>query len=143
MITVNAMGKTCPEPVTMTKAALEKGAEELEVLVDNPISATNVKRFLESREFRVLLQDDDGRLRLTANKKTPPPDEPSLALDPAPASPLPVLPPVGGDGLAVLITGRTLGRNDEELGEILMKGFLSTLSQMDTPRPSSGAPPSI
>ena len=66
MIVVNAMGKPCPKPVAMTKAALDKGAEELEVLVDNPEAATNVKRLLEDRGFRVLLQDDDGRLKLTA-----------------------------------------------------------------------------
>ena len=35
MIVVNAMGKLCPKSVAMTKAALDKGAEELEVLVDN------------------------------------------------------------------------------------------------------------
>ena len=130
MITVNALGKTCPEPVTMTKAALEKGAEELEVLVDNPISATNVKRFLEGREFQVLLQDDDGRLKLTASKKTPSPAAPTPAPAPAPS---PAMPPASGDGLAVLITGKTLGRNDEELGEILIKGFLGTLSQLEVP----------
>ena len=84
MITVNALGKTCPEPVTMTKAALEKGAEELEVLVDNPISATNVKRFLEGREFQVLLQDDDGRLKLTASKKHHPPLPPLRLRRPPP-----------------------------------------------------------
>ena len=29
MVTVNAMGKLCPEPVIMTKAELEKGATEV------------------------------------------------------------------------------------------------------------------
>ncbi len=134
MITVNALGKPCPEPVTLTKAALGKGAEELEVLVDNPVSATNVKRFLESRDFQVLLQDDDGRLKLTASKKTPPPAEAPLPPAPIPAPTSVSVPsPEGGDGLAVLIAGKTLGRNDEELGEILMKGFLSTLSQLEVP----------
>ena len=136
MITVNAIGKPCPEPVIMTKAALEKGAEELEVLVDNPVSATNVKRFLESRGFRVLLQDDDGRLKLTAGRKT----EPSVSASqapapqaPAPAPAAPLLVPHPAEGLAVLITGKTLGRNDEELGEILVKGFLGALAQLDVP----------
>ena len=81
MIVVNAMGKPCPKPVAMTKAALDKGAEELEVLVDNPEAATNVKRLLEDRGFRVLLQDDDGRLKLTAGRKT----EPSVSASQAPA----------------------------------------------------------
>ena len=136
MIVVNATGRACPESVDMTKAALDKGAEELEVLVDNPQAATNVKRFLEDKGFRVLLQDDDGRLKLTAGKKTEPSvstsrASASQAQAPAPAAPMPVPRPV--EGMAVLITGKTLGRNDEELGEILVKGFLGALSQLDVP----------
>ena len=136
MIVVNATGRACPESVAMTKAALDKGAEELEVLVDNPEAATNVKRLLEGRGFRVLLQDDDGRLKLTAGKKTEPSVSTSQASAsqapaPAPAAPMPVPRPV--EGMAVLITGKTLGRNDEELGEILVKGFLGALSQLDVP----------
>ena len=136
MIVVNATGRACPESVAMTRAALDKGAEELEVLVDNPQAATNVKRFLEDRGFRVLLQDDDGRLKLTAGRKT----EPSVSASQAPApqvpAPVPVAPmpvPRPAEGLAVLITGKTLGRSDEELGEILVKGFLSAFSQLDVP----------
>ena len=136
MIVVNTTGRACPESVAMTKAALDKGAEELEVLVDNPEAATNVKRLLEGRGFRVLLQDDDGRLKLTAGKKTEPSvstsrASASQAQAPAPAAPMPVPRPV--EGMAVLITGKTLGRNDEELGEILVKGFLGALSQLDVP----------
>ena len=136
MIVVNATGRACPESVAMTKAALDKGAEELEVLVDNPEAATNVKRLLEGRGFRVLLQDEDGRLKLTAGKKTEPSvstsrASASQAQAPAPAAPMPV--PQPAEGLAVLITGKTLGRNDEELGEILVKGFLGALSQLDVP----------
>lgn len=136
MIVVNTTGRACPESVAMTRAALDKGAEELEVLVDNPEAATNVKRLLEGRGFRVLLQDDDGRLKLTAGRKT----EPSVSASQAPApqvpAPVPVAPmpvPRPAEGLAVLITGKTLGQSDEELGEILVKGFLSALSQLDVP----------
>ena len=136
MIVVNTTGRACPESVAMTRAALDKGAEELEVLVDNPQAATNVKRFLEDRGFRVLLQDDDGRLKLTAGRKTEPPVSASQAPAPQVPVPVPVAPmpvPRPAEGLAVLITGKTLGRSDEELGEILVKGFLSAFSQLDVP----------
>ena len=53
MITVNAVGKACPEPIIMTRAAVEKGATELEVLVDNAVAVSNVTRFLEGQGFRV------------------------------------------------------------------------------------------
>ncbi len=131
MLTINAMGKSCPEPVMMTKSALEKGAEELEVFVDNPISATNVKRFLEGKGFCVQLKDDDGKLVISASKKTPAP-----APAPAHASEVlqtPLLPPDGARTFSVLITHQVLGGDDRDLGEILIKGFLGTLSKIDTP----------
>ena len=71
MIVVNTTGRACPESVAMTRAALDKGAEELEVLVDNPEAATNVKRLLEDRGFRVLLQDDDGESLLLLHGAAP------------------------------------------------------------------------
>ena len=40
-------------PVIMTRAAVEKGATELEVLVDNAVAVSNVTRFLEGQGFRV------------------------------------------------------------------------------------------
>ena len=41
--------------------------------------------------------------------------------------------PRPAEGMAVLITGKTLGRSDEELGEILVRGFLGALSQLALP----------
>ncbi|MFC2594154.1 MAG: sulfurtransferase TusA family protein, partial [Fretibacterium sp.] len=58
MITVNAVGKACPEPVIMTRAAVEKGAVELEILVDNAVAVSNVTRFLEGQGFRVQHQEN-------------------------------------------------------------------------------------
>lgn len=119
MITVDAMGKLCPEPVVMTKAELEKGTSELEVLVDNDIAVSNVTRLLEGRGFQVQVQRDGEERKLIAKKTGD-----------APAS---SSPHAGGPLLAVLVTGKTLGRNDEALGEVLIKAFLGTLSKLTTP----------
>ncbi|WP_298778861.1 sulfurtransferase TusA family protein, partial [uncultured Fretibacterium sp.] len=123
MITVNAMGKACPEPVIMTKAALEKGATELEVLVDNAVAASNVTRLLEGQGFHVERRENGSEFRLTGRR-----DGAAVAAAPAPASC-----PQGGARLAVLVTGKTLGREDKELGEVLIKGFMGTLSKLETP----------
>lgn len=120
MVTVNAMGKLCPEPVIMTKAELEKGATEIEVSVDNDIAVSNVTRLLEGRGFEVQVQRNGDERKLTAKKV----GEGACVL------------PFGsqrGSLLAVLVTGKTLGRNDQELGEVLIKGFLGTLSKLTTP----------
>ena len=121
MITVNAVGKACPEPVIMTRAAVEKGAVELEVLVDNAVAVSNVTRFLEGQGFRVQHQENGGEFKVTARREGTAP-----AAGPAPCN-------RGGARLAVLIAGKTLGREDKELGEVLIKGFLGTLSKLETP----------
>ena len=117
MVTVNAMGKLCPEPVVMTRAELERGASEIEVLVDNDIAASNVTRLLEGRGFQVQAQRNGEERRLTAKRTG---DAPAAAH-------------AGGSMLAVLVTGKTLGRNDEALGEVLIKAFLGTLTKLTTP----------
>ena len=43
-ITVDARGRSCPEPVIMTKNALSSG--EMEIMVDNRTALENVSRFL-------------------------------------------------------------------------------------------------
>ena len=127
MITVNAVGKACPEPVIMTRAAVEKGAAELEVLVDNAVAVSNVTRFLEGQGFRVQHQENGGEFKLTARREGPA----VSAVSAAAADPVPCQ--QGKARLAVLVAGKTLGREDKELGEVLIKGFMGTLSKLETP----------
>ena len=127
MITVNAVGKACPEPVIMTRAAVEKGATELEVLVDNAVAVSNVTRFLEGQGFRVQHQENGGEFKVTARREGA-----AASAGTAPAAG-PDSCNRGGARLAVLIAGKTLGREDKELGEVLIKGFLGTLSKLETP----------
>lgn len=117
MTTVNAMGKNCPEPVIMTKAEVSKGAAELEVLVDNDIAVSNVTRFLEGQGFKVEVSRNGAERKLSAKKTGE-----------AAASA-----PKGPGNLSVLVTGGTLGKSDAELGEVLIKGFLGTLSKLTNP----------
>jgi len=64
---IDARGRACPEPVLMTKKALEKNPEGIEVLVDNVTARENIKRFAGNLEFQVVVeeQDEDYLLRLT------------------------------------------------------------------------------
>ena len=121
MVIVNAMGKLCPEPVIMTKAELDKGAAEIQVSVDNDIAVSNVTRLLEGRGFQVSLQRNGDERKLTAKKTGGSPATGSGSQG-------------GGAGklLAVLVTGKTLGKEDKELGAVLIKGFLGTLSKLTT-----------
>lgn len=51
MITVNAIGDTCPIPVVKTKKAIEAltQPDTVETLVDNEIAVENLKRWLHRR----------------------------------------------------------------------------------------------
>ncbi len=64
---IDARGRACPEPVLMTKKALEKNPEGIEVLVDNVTARENIKRFAGNLGFQVVVeeQDEDYLLRLT------------------------------------------------------------------------------
>ena len=105
----------------MTRAAVEKGATELEVLVDNAVAVSNVTRFLEGQGFRVQHQENGGEFKLTARREGA-----AVSAGSAPR-------PQGKARLAILVAGKTLGREDKELGEVLIKGFLGTLSKLETP----------
>ena len=153
MKTINAKGGVCPDPVAKTKAEIDRGEAELDVLLDDPVSASKVMRFLESNGFGVQLKDDEGAIIISARKserssgpaisqKQPDaPVMPSVYEAPsaaktqpaAPASPAPAAEPSEtSEKLSVLITNLALG-SDRELGETLMKGFLSALSRMQRP----------
>ena len=152
MITINALNAGGRDPAALVRAALKKGAQELEVLTDGTTSAMKVKQLLEEEGFHVQIEDDDGRLKLTAARETLPPRPPQPVLVPmaqprAPAqknAPAPrALQPVQaqpgrpapreGARLTVLITGETLGRGNNELGGILIRNFLRELAELATP----------
>lgn len=61
---VDARGRSCPEPVIMTKKALETGSTPLEVLVDNEVAKENVTRFAKSRGFQVKVTEYDEEFKL-------------------------------------------------------------------------------
>lgn len=55
---VDARGLSCPLPVLKTKAAIEKGDQEIEVLVDNKTALENVTRLAKSRGFVVETEEN-------------------------------------------------------------------------------------
>ena len=56
---IDTCGTSCTQPVLMTKKALEKNPSEIEILVDNNTSKTNVKKFLVSKGFTVIIENND------------------------------------------------------------------------------------
>lgn len=119
---IDARGKPCPQPVVLARKALEQGVSKVEVLVDNAVSASNVKRFLESQGFLVTeeLHGADFILRGTGSPNPKPAARPEKA-------------PVMDKGYAVFLQSNVLGSPDATLGEGLVKAFLSNLADREEP----------
>ena len=53
MTIVDARGRSCPEPVILTKKAVEKTREPIQVLVDNQVAVDNITRFVTNAGLHI------------------------------------------------------------------------------------------
>ncbi|AOY76290.1 sulfurtransferase TusA family protein [Clostridium formicaceticum] len=66
---VDARGRSCPEPVVMTKQAIENFTEEtLRVLVDSMVAVENIKRFAKNQGFQVDVSEGNEEYTLHIRK---------------------------------------------------------------------------
>ncbi len=66
---VDARGLSCPEPVIVTKNALqEAGEESLTVLVSNTVARDNVMRMVKKMGWSVIVEEDDEGFKLKLEK---------------------------------------------------------------------------
>lgn len=138
MSVVDALGRTCPQPVIMASKELDalagagRASERVEVLVDNMVAVENLKRLASSRTRAVEVVEEGAGARwrvviagAEGDVDAPVAIEPEIACDlSAPAS-------MGGKVIAV--GSEFMGRGDEELGAILMKGLIYALANADNP----------
>ncbi|MDO4982563.1 MAG: sulfurtransferase TusA family protein [Eubacteriales bacterium] len=65
MTEIDARGYACPQPVIMTKKAVEKNGAPLKVLVDDKTPLENVTRFAKNAGFKVTHKDlPDGEYEI-------------------------------------------------------------------------------
>jgi selenium metabolism protein YedF len=113
---------SCPQPVLETKKALQKSPSgEVLVLVDNPASKENVRRFAESQGYRVDISEEKGAFQLRLQRTEGPPKDSVDAERKV----------EGEIQSVVLIDSDSIGRGSEELGRILMRSFLHTLAEAE------------
>ncbi len=126
MKTVDARGQLCPKPLIMVKRALGEiaGNESLEILIDNETSVKNVSRFLDEHQIKVHTEKKGETYRLLLSKTGEIPattKAEDYCDDPA---------PVKAD-YVIAFQKNTLGQGVEELGRLLIKGFINTLPELD------------
>jgi selenium metabolism protein YedF len=122
---IDARGLACPEPVLLTKKAVDAGEIEFEVLVDDEIPKENIRKFCAGCNYSVIETPSAGGWKLTIRRKEDGavcemPQEPKV--------------PELNRNITFMITRDKIGINDE-LGKILMEGFINTLpSATNKPR---------
>ncbi|MGL4654075.1 sulfurtransferase-like selenium metabolism protein YedF [Cetobacterium sp.] len=118
MIKVNAIGQTCPMPVIMTKNALKNISEGIiEVSVDNQISKENIEKFSKEMGYSFSSRNEGDIFLIIIEKKS---------------LPLNKVVEVENDDVVIIIASDKMGDGDSALGETLMKGFIYTLTEMET-----------
>ena len=125
MITVNAMGDNCPIPVIKTKKAMAAltGPETIEVLVDNEIAVQNVTKMASSSGGKVTSEKlGDAEYKVTIEMEGAPEADEAEA----------VCVPDARDNTVVVVSSDRMGSGNDELGKVLIKGFIFAVTQLDT-----------
>lgn len=65
---IDARGRSCPEPVILTKKALEKVPEGIIVLVDNTTARDNVGRFARNSGYQVKIEQAGTDYRMILDR---------------------------------------------------------------------------
>ncbi|HYF82248.1 MAG TPA: sulfurtransferase-like selenium metabolism protein YedF [Clostridia bacterium] len=117
---IDARGLVCPQPVILTKKALEEIAEgEVVAIVDNITAKENVSRLAANLNYEYEVSEEKGchyiKIRKAAGTQKPAGNEESIV---------------------IVITSDKLGQGDEELGKVLMKSYTYALTET-TPLPKA------
>ena len=124
-MTVNAMGDNCPIPVIKTKKAMQAltGPETIEVLVDNEIAVQNVTKMATASGGQVSSQKiTDGEFKITVQM------EGALSAEEEEAGCM----PDARDNTVIVVSSERMGEGNDELGKVLIKGFIFAVTQLDT-----------
>ena len=126
MIEVNAMGEACPIPVVKTLHALQElnGAGTVQTLVDNEIAVQNLTRLAESKGCAIRTEkrgEKEFCVTITTEGAVAESGDEEISCTV----------PAAQKKTVVVISADHMGEGDDELGRILLKGFLFALTQQE------------
>ena len=134
MVMVNAMGDACPIPVIKTKKAIQALTEPdtIEVLVDNEIAVKNVSKMAASEGGSVSAEQlGEGEYKVTiviSDKKSSQAEDGQADLD---LETVCIDDCCTGKNTIVVIASDRMGEGNDELGKVLMKGFIFAVTQLE------------
>ena len=113
--TIDARGLNCPEPVILTKKALDsQDVSEVLAIVDNRAALENISRLIKTMNLGSMVEEQDGLFYINITKGEAVPQKERLKA-----------------GATVVVGSNVLGQGDDLLGSVLMKSFMYTLTQME------------
>ena len=130
-IKVDAMGDQCPIPVIKTKKALKEITETtlVEVHVDNEIAVQNLSKMAKQKNLEYKcekLEEQHYIIKINAEaegvsiqQKAPAENDKEICY------------PDRTSNTVVVLSSNQMGNGSEELGQILMKGFIFALTELD------------
>ena len=130
-IKVDAMGDQCPMPVIKTKKALKEITETtlVEVHVDNEIAVQNLSKMAKQKNLEYKcekLEEQHYIIKINAEaegvsiqQKAPAENDKEICY------------PDRKSNTVVVLSSNQMGNGSEELGQILMKGFIFALTELD------------
>jgi selenium metabolism protein YedF len=121
MVEVNCLGQKCPLPLISTKKALlAHPNEDLAIIVDNETSCNNLKSYLTDNgiSFTVAAQNETFTIYTGKGEMLNPLSNPSQYCS-----------STSDAGFIVVFDRCSMGDGDASLGAILLKGFLTALSE--------------
>jgi len=124
---IDAKGLACPEPVVLTKKALDT-CDDVTVVVDNETALENVKRLASNSGCAVEVTGESGgtfRLHLKRQQGSGVAREASSEC----LHPESMTQPSGPS--VFVIASNVMGQGNDELGAVLMKAFLHTTVDLD------------
>ena len=128
---LDVRGEQCPAPVIKTRKALEEHKEcrAFTVLVGDENAAQNVRRMAKNRGCEAEIEADaEGKLSVRISVT-----EGAVPEQPLQEAELACALPAAGSGVVVAVGSGTMGEGNDELGRLLIKGFIYALSQQETP----------
>lgn len=116
MIKVNAVGEVCPKPVIMTKKALKEiESGVVEVSVDNQTSKENVEKMAKEMGHTFETKEEGNVFVITITKVGEKQENSSEE-----------------ENIVISIGSDKMGEGEDELGKILIKGFIYALTEAET-----------
>ncbi len=116
MIKVNAVGEVCPKPVIMTKKALKEiESGVVEDSVDNQTSKENVEKMAKEMGHTFETKEEGNVFVITITKAGEKQENSSKE-----------------ENIVISIGSDKMGEGEDELGKILIKGFIYALTEAET-----------